>query len=59
MCAIIFAAKEMKASWVLGFNPTADLNGDKNNVAGNIGRGRRHPMGQTCNFNGHHMPTFF
>ena len=58
-CTIIFDAKEMKESWVLGFNPTVDLIGDKNDVTGNIGRGRRHPMGPTCNFNGHHMPTFF
>ena len=44
--AIIFAAKEMEESWVLGFDPTADLIGDENNdVAGNTGRGRRYPMG--------------
>ena len=59
MCAIIFAAKEMEESWVLGFDPTADLIGDENNVARNTGRGRRYPRGPTCDFNGHHVPTTF
>jgi len=45
MCAIIFSAKEMEESWVLGFDPTADLIGDENDVARNTGRGRRYPMG--------------
>ena len=59
MCAIIFAGKEMmEESWVLGFDRTADLIGDENDVARNTGRGRRYPMGPTCNFNGHHMPSF-
>ena len=59
ICAIIFAAKDMEESWELGFDPTTDLIRNKNNVAGKTGRGRRYPMGPTCNFNGHHVPTTF
>ena len=38
MCSIIFAAKEMEESWVLGFDPSADLIGDENDVARNTVR---------------------
>ena len=38
ICAIIFAAKEMEESWVLGFDPSADLIGDENDVARNTVR---------------------
>ena len=58
MCAIIFAAKEMDESWVLGFDPDADWHGDENNIIGNAGRGKRFPMGPSCTFNGITVPTF-
>jgi hypothetical protein len=58
MCAIIFAAKELDASWVLGLDPTAEWIGDDDNLEGNAGRGKRYPMGPTCVYNGVTVPSF-
>ena len=35
MCAVIFAAKQLCESWVLGLNATAEWTGDKTNMQGN------------------------
>ena len=58
MCAIIFAAKELDASWVLGLDPTAEWIGDDDNLEENAGRGKRYPMGPTCVYNGVTVPSF-
>ena len=59
MCAIIFSAKEMCASWVLGFNASAPWVGDDNDRRANIGGlDKRYPQGPVCHFNGKTVPTF-
>jgi hypothetical protein len=58
MCAIIFAAKELDASWVLGLDPTAEWIGDDDNLEENVGQGKRYPMGPTCEYNGVTVPLF-
>ena len=58
MCAIIFAAKELDASWVLGLDPTAEWIGDDDNLEENAGRGKRYPMEPTCVYNGVTVPSF-
>lgn len=42
MCAIIFAAKEMEESWVLGFDPSAEWIGHSDDIEANAGRWNRH-----------------
>ena len=59
MCSIIFAAKELHESWVLGFDATADWIGDEQNIDANTGGiGKQYPMGPTCTFNNKTIPTF-
>ena len=58
MCSIVFAAKEMEESWVLGFDADAEWNGDEDNIEANCGRGKRYPMGPTCMYNGKSVPAF-
>ncbi len=59
MCAIIFAAKELDAQWVLGLDRSAPWIGDQKNVKGNAGGlGKPFPMGPTCNVNEVEIPTF-
>ena len=58
MCAIIFAAKELDANWVLGLDPTAEWIGNDDNLEENAGRGKRYPMGPTCVYNGVTVPSF-
>lgn len=58
MCAIIFAAKKLHESWVLGFDTSATWVGDDKDLQGNAGRGKALPMGPTCNVNGIEVPTF-
>jgi hypothetical protein len=58
MCAIIFAAKELEESWILGFDATVEWEGAEDNIQGNTGRNKRYPMGPTCVFNGITVPTF-
>jgi hypothetical protein len=46
MCAIIFAAKELAPAWVLGYNASAEWQGDKDDDNLNTGGlGKRFPMG--------------
>jgi hypothetical protein len=53
MCAIIFAAKELAAGWVLGYDASAEWRGEHNDNNLNTGDlGKRFPMGPQCNFNG-------
>jgi hypothetical protein len=56
LCAIIFAAKELKNEWVLGFDPFAAWIGEENEIEQNIGEGKSFPMGPVCNFNGKTSP---
>ena len=59
MCAIIFSAKEMCTSWVLGLNASAPWVGDKNDRRANTGGiNKRHPQGPVCHFNGKTVPKF-
>ena len=59
MCAIIFSAKEMCESWVLGLNASAPWVGDDNNIRANTGGlDKQHPQGPVCYFNGKTIPTF-
>jgi hypothetical protein len=59
MCAVIFAAKQLCESWVLGLNATAEWTGDKTNMQGNTGGlDKRHPCGPVCTFNGKQIHTF-
>jgi hypothetical protein len=58
LCAIIFAAKELEEQWVLGLDPQALWIGDKDNLEGNTGEGKRYPQGPVCNINGKEVPTF-
>ena len=60
MCSIIFAAKELDKSWVLGFDATANWIGDdeQNIDANNTGIGKQYPTGPTCTFNNKTIPTF-
>jgi hypothetical protein len=59
MCAIIFSAKEMCTSWVLGLNASAPWVGDKNDRRANTGGiNKQHPQGPVCHFNGKTVPTF-
>jgi len=58
MCAIIFAAKELEESWVLGFDPTVEWEGAEDNIEANTGRNKRYPMGPSCVFNGIDVPAF-
>jgi hypothetical protein len=59
MCAIIFSAKEMCESWVLGFNASAPWVGNDNNIRANTGGlDKQHPQGPVCYFNGKTIPTF-
>jgi hypothetical protein len=50
MCAIIFAAKEVKKEWVLGFDPFALWVGDDNNFEENTGNGISFPHGSILHF---------
>jgi hypothetical protein len=59
MCAIIFAAKELEESWVLGFDANAPWVGDDAKMEANTGRlGMRYPMIPLCTLNGITVPTF-
>jgi hypothetical protein len=59
MCAIIFSAKEMCRSWVLGLNASAPWEGDDKNLRANTGGlDKQHPQGPVCHFNGKTIPTF-
>ena len=59
MCAIIFSAKEMCESWVLGFNASAPWVGDDKDIRANTGGiDKRYPQGPVCHFNGKTVPTF-
>jgi hypothetical protein len=58
MCAIIFAAKEMKPEWVSGFDPFAEWVEDEDNVEENMGEGKQYPYGPTCIFKGKEIPCF-
>ena len=58
MCAIIFAAKELDASWVLSLDPTAEWIGNDDSLEENEGQGKRYPMGPTCEYNGVTVPLF-
>ena len=58
MCAIIFAAKEICESWVLGFNGAAPWVGEEEDMRSNTGGlDKRYPQGPTCFFNGKTVPT--
>ena len=59
MCAIIFTAKQLCESWVLGFNATAEWIGTDDNVEGNTGGlDKRYPQGPVCWFRDRKLPTF-
>jgi hypothetical protein len=59
MCAIIFAAKELDPSWVLGLDLFVPWIGEDNNdISANTGKGKRYPQGPVCNINGKIVPTF-
>jgi hypothetical protein len=58
MCAIIFAAKEICESWVLGFNGAAPWVGEEEDMRSNTGGlDKRYPQGPTCFFNGKTVPA--
>jgi hypothetical protein len=59
MCAVIFSAKEMCTSWVLGFNASAPWVGNNNDRKANTGGiNKQYPQGPVCHFNGKTVPTF-
>ncbi len=59
MCAIIFSAKEMCRSLVLGFNASAPWVGDDNKLqASTCGLDKPHQQGPVCHFNGKTVPDF-
>ena len=58
MCAIIFAAKELDPLWVQGLDPFADWEGGEFEIERNTGKGKRHPQGPVCTFNGVSVPCF-
>jgi len=55
---IIFAAKELDPAWVLGVDPFITWVSKTDNIKENTGKGKVHPMGPDCNFQGGTVPTF-
>jgi hypothetical protein len=58
MCCVIFAAKELDPLWVQGLDPFAEWEGGELEVEKNTGKGKRHPQGPVCHFNGKSVPCF-
>jgi len=58
MFTIIFAAKELDPAWVLGVDPFITWVSETDNIKENTGKGKVHPMGPDCNFQGATVPTF-
>jgi hypothetical protein len=59
MCAIIFGAKELAVPWVLGYDASAEWQGNENEADLNTGGlGKMFPMGPQCNYNGVDIPCF-
>ena len=57
MCAIIFAAKVLSPSWVLGYDASAEwLGGEDDTDLNSGGLGKSFPMGPQCNFKGVDVP---
>jgi len=58
MCMIIFATKDLDPAWVLGMDPFVPWIVEPDDIKGNTGTGKVHPMGPECNFHGRKIPTF-
>ncbi len=58
MCSIIFAAKELDPLMIQGLDPFADWEGEEHDLENNTGKGKRHPQGPECFFNGKKVPCF-
>jgi hypothetical protein len=56
ICAIIFAAAELKPEWALGFDSSAEWIGEESDTERNMGRGKVFPLGPVCSFNGKNIP---
>ncbi len=57
-CVPFFAAKELDPLWVQGLDPFADWEGGEFEIERNTGKGKRHPQGPVCTFNGASVPCF-
>ena len=55
MCAIIFATKDLDPAWVLGMDPFVPWISEPDDIKGNTGTGKVHPMGPECNFHGTYL----
>jgi hypothetical protein len=51
MCAIIFAAAELKPEWALGFNSSAEWIGEETEIE-NMEEGKVFPLGPAFSCNG-------
>ena len=56
-CAIIFAAKQLDPQWVTGVDPFCEWAGEEDDMAINMGKGKRYPLGPDCVVGGKTIPT--
>jgi len=58
MCAIIFAAAELKPEWASGFDSSAEWIGEENETERNMGEGKVFPLGPAFSYNGKSIPCY-